>query len=112
MVNTPLPTIPEKTSTVARLDVPYCPGPLVTRLEIGMSAEVTTSGKAWQLTLRSEPGFDASMLHIIAAGREMVILDGPECEDESYWWYIQSEQGYAGWVPEGDFEDYWIDPLP
>jgi len=77
-----------------------------------MNAEVTTTGMAWQLRLRSDASFDASTNHIIAAGRTLVILSGPVCAEGSYWWYVRSEQGYEGWAPEGDYEDYWIDPLP
>ena len=49
---------------------------------------------------------------MIAAGRKMEILKGPVCSEDSYWWYIRSEQGFEGWSREGDDEDYWIDPLP
>lgn len=89
-----------------------CPGTLPTRLFIGAKAEVTTSGMAPQLSLRAEPSISADQIHVIAAGRDMVILDGPICADNSYWWYIRSEQGFEGWSREGDNEDYWIDPLP
>ena len=94
------------------LVIPSCPGTLPTRLHIGQQAEVTTSGKAWQLSLRSEPNLNAAQIHVIAAGRNLVILDGPICADGSYWWDIRSEQGFEGWSREGDSEDYWIDPLP
>lgn len=92
--------------------IPACPGTLPTRLSIGMKAEVTTSGMAPQLSLRAHPSLSAEKVHVIAAGRDMVVLDGPVCADDSYWWYIRSEQGFEGWSREGDHEDYWIDPLP
>lgn len=93
-------------------DIPSCPGTLPSRLYIGAKAEVTTSGMAPQLSLRSQPSMSAEKVHVIAAGRDMVILDGPICAENSYWWYIRSEQGFEGWSREGDNEDYWIDPLP
>ena len=93
-------------------NIPACPGTKPTRLQVGMNAEVTTSGMAPQLSLRAEPGMGAGKVHVIAAGRDLVILRGPVCADESYWWYIRSEQGFEGWAREGDNEDYWIDPLP
>jgi len=49
-----------------------------------MKAEVTTSGMAWQLSLRAYPNMSAEKVHVIAAGRDMVILDGPVCADNSY----------------------------
>lgn len=93
-------------------DIPVCPGTLPSRLSIGAKAEVTTNGMAPQLSLRAQPSMSAEKVHVIASGRDMVILDGPVCAENSYWWYIRSEQGYEGWSREGDNEDYWIDPLP
>lgn len=93
-------------------NIQACPGTLPSRLSVGMNAEVTTSGMAPQLSLRAQPSLSAEKEHVIAAGRDMVILDGPVCADGSYWWYIRSEQGFEGWSREGDHEDYWIDPLP
>lgn len=107
----PLEKLPS-TSTPDPSIIPYCPGTLPTRLQVGMSAEVTRSGMAPQLSLRAQPSLSAEKVHVIAAGRKMSILQGPVCADSSYWWYIQSEQGFEGWVREGDNEDYWIDPLP
>ncbi len=115
MVSPPTETVAPVASPSAPTSVnsiPPCPGPLPSRLQVGMNAKVTETGVAWQLRLRSEPGFNAPTNHIIAAGRTMVILDGPTCAEGSYWWYVRSEQGYEGWAPEGDYEDYWIDPLP
>lgn len=94
------------------VNLPACPGPLPTRLRVGMSAQVTTSGMAPQLALRAQPSLSAEKVHVIAAGRKMVILEGPVCADGSYWWRIRSEQGFEGWSREGDNQDYWIDPLP
>lgn len=89
-----------------------CSATKPTRLRVGMNAEVTTSGAAPQLALRAKASKSAEQVHVIAAGRDMVILDGPTCADNAYWWYIRSEQGFEGWAREGDSEDYWIDPLP
>lgn len=103
---------PENTSPSQESQIPFCSGPLPSRLFVGAKAEVTTSGMAPQLSLRAQPNLSAEKVHVIAAGRDMVILDGPVCADGSYWWYIRSEQGFEGWSREGDSEDYWIDPLP
>lgn len=107
----PLEELP-LTSTPDPSIIPTCLGTLPTRLQIGMSAEVTRSGMAPQLSLRAQPSLSAEKVHVIAAGRKVTILQGPVCADGSYWWYIQSEQGFEGWAREGDNEDYWIDPLP
>ena len=100
------------TSAPDTIQIPACAGTKPTRLHVGMNAEVTTSGMAPQLSIRAQPSMSAEKVHVIAAGRDMVILQGPVCADNSYWWYIRSEQGFEGWAREGDNEDYWIDPLP
>jgi hypothetical protein len=99
-------------STSQANSIPACPGTEPSRLQVGMNAEVTTSGAAPQLSLRAQPSMEARQAHVIAAGRDLVILDGPVCAENSYWWLIRSEQGYEGWSREGDNKDYWIDPLP
>ena len=107
----PMEVLPP-TPTPDPSNIPICQGTKPTRLRVGMSAEVTTSGMAPQLSLRAEPSLSAEKVHVIAAGRDMVILKGPVCAENTYWWYIRSEQGFEGWAREGDNEDYWIDPLP
>lgn len=107
----PLEELP-LTSTLDPSIIPYCSGTLPTRLQVGMNAEVTRSGMAPQLSLRAQPSLSSEKVHVISTGRKMTILQGPVCADSSYWWYIRSEQGFEGWVREGDNEDYWIDPLP
>ncbi len=108
----PLAELPATPSPVVANPAAVCPGSLPTRLMVGLNAKVTTSGLAPQLILRAQPGMLAEQVHVIAAGRGMVILEGPICADQANWWRIRSEQGFEGWVREGDNEDYWIDRLP
>jgi hypothetical protein len=105
---TSLPTVLPTTST---RDIPLCPGTLPSRLRVGIDAQVAETGKAWQLSLRSAPSQNAEQAHVVAAGRKLVVLDGPVCAEGSYWWYVRSEQGFEGWAREGDSADYWITPL-
>lgn len=108
----PVDSLAAAASTSGGSEIPACPGTQPTRLQVGMNAEVTTSGLAPQLSLRAGASMSSDKVHVIAAGRDMVILKGPVCADNSYWWFIRSEQGFEGWAREGDNEDYWIDPLP
>ncbi len=72
----PIDYIPS-TSTPASAKIPACLGTKPTRLHVGMNAEVTASGMAPQLSLRTQPQLNAEQVHVIAAGRDMVILQGP-----------------------------------
>ena len=81
------------------------------RQQFSVQEGETTSGMAPQLYLRAQPSLSAEKVHYIAAGRDIIILDGPVCVDSSYWWRIRSEQSFEGWAREGGSQDYWIDPL-
>jgi hypothetical protein len=42
----------------------------------------------------------------------MAIIDGPECNNNMVWWYIQaSGNSLRGWTSEGDSENYWLVPI-
>jgi hypothetical protein len=101
--NTPQPT---KTPTGE-----VCEDAPPTRLKVGDHARVTfTDGLP--LRIRSEP--DASttsnVVTQVPEGMEMDILAGPECGDNFVWWRVRTASGVTGWVAEGDFEDYYVEP--
>lgn len=45
------------------------------------------------------------------AGDVFTVLDGPVCA-EGFAWYQVEFIGIIGWTPEGDNEDYWLEPMP
>ncbi len=106
----PVPTATSQAAAPAASAV-KCQGSLPSRLTVGQSAQVSTNGLAWQLALRNSPGKTSEKIHVIAAGVKMKLLRGPVCADGFNWWFIHSENNFEGWAPEGDHEDYWIDPL-
>ena len=90
--------------------VPACPGSLPTRVQVGMTIRVTTSGKVPKLGIRPQPTLDSKKMFELKSGEKMSVLEGPECSDNSYFWYISSSKG-KGWVREGNTEFYFVDPL-
>jgi len=87
-----------------------CPSALPTRVRVGMTIRVTTSGKVDKLGIRSQPDLDAQRTFQLLSGEQMTVLDGPVCANESYFWYITSARG-DGWVREANEEFYFVDPL-
>jgi Mg-chelatase subunit ChlD len=91
--------------------IPLCPGSLPTRIQVGMTIQVTTSGNVPKLGIRPKPTLDIQKQFELISGEKMSVLDGPVCANESYFWYINSAKG-KGWVREGNTEFYFVDPLP
>ena len=89
-----------------------CPGALDTRVEVGMTFEVTTSqiNPVPSLGVRPQPTLGAHKTFELVSGERMLVLDGPECSDDSYFWYITSSRG-DGWVREANTEYYYLDPI-
>jgi hypothetical protein len=93
--------------------VRVCPGALPTRVQVGMTLRVTTNqtSPVPKLGIRPQPTLDTNKMFELKSGEQMRVLDGPECANDSYFWYITSAKG-DGWVREGNTEFYFVDPLP
>ena len=89
-----------------------CPGALPTRVQVGITIEVTTNqtNPVPKLGIRPEPTLDAKKQFELLSGARMTVTGGPVCSDTSYFWNIDSDGG-AGWVREGNTEFYFVDPL-
>ncbi len=63
--------------------------------------------------VRAQPNTDARILGLIAPGEEVDILSGPQCSNNWVWWQVYSSaQNLTGWTVEGDYQAYWLIPLP
>lgn len=49
--------------------------------------------------LRSKPGHAAELAHQLLMGSMVSLL-----KKEGHWYYLQTEDGYLGWLPEGSFK--------
>ena len=116
MIPTRVPSLtPTDTPTNTPTDMPtprpnLC-GPLPTRVRVGMTIQVTTSGQVTRLGIRPEPTLDSNKIFELLPGDQMTVLDGPVCSYDSYFWHISSQEG-VGWVREGNGVFYFVDPLP
>jgi serine/threonine protein kinase len=88
-----------------------CMGGLPTRLHIGDQAYVNLY-PATPNRVRDKPDSTyGSIIGRIQPGEQVIILDGPECNDGWVWWKIRSLQtGTEGWTAEGENPSYWLVP--
>ncbi len=86
-----------------------CPEALLPRLRVNQSAIVII---IIGLNMRVEPNFLSELLLTIPLGTEVMIVDGPVCENGLYWWKLRLPDGTEGWSAEADRETYYLEPLP
>jgi len=63
--------------------------------------------------VRTGPGTNFPAKGLARPGSVMKIVDGPLCGSGMTWWKIDLRfSDLAGWVAEGDEQDYWLAPCP
>jgi len=88
-----------------------CPDAPPSRVAEGFLTRVTyTDGSS--LAIRTEAGLSTGeRIDYLPEGTRMTILDGPVCADGFAWWQVETADGLTGWVAEGDWEAYFLEPL-
>jgi hypothetical protein len=100
------PTIPTTEPPTPTTPAPSPCGQLPTRVSPGITIRVLTPS----IGIRPQPDTDAHRMFQLFQGDQMTVLAGPECADDSYFWYITSQQG-DGWVREGNNSVYFVEPV-
>lgn len=86
--------------------VSSCPGAAPSQVRVGQTVRVCT--KSDHLIMRMEPNRGAPEIRRFDPGTEFTVLAGPECSDNSQWFFVKTEKyNKKGWVREGSDE---IDP--
>ncbi|MCJ7569139.1 MAG: SH3 domain-containing protein [Anaerolineales bacterium] len=87
-----------------------CPGAPQQRVMIGEKARVCT--KSDDLIVRKGPGSVGKELTSIKPGTNFMIIDGPSCANNWFWWKVELDSGLEGWVAEGgdNIDPYFICP--
>jgi len=94
---------------------PLAPKP---RVKVGDMARISfTTGKTTRL--RSAPESGDNLVEMLSEGTELQIIGGPVCYPRSgrndayvYWKVFVPLNSIEGWVAEGDFDSYYIEPFP
>ena len=92
-------------------NIAECPGAPPQRVTIGEQARVCTQSE--DLIVREEPGRAGKTLIGIETGTNFMIVDGPSCANNWYWWKVELDSGLEGWVAEGgdNIDPYFICPV-
>jgi hypothetical protein len=85
-----------------------CGDALVSRLNAGQPAQVVVGQGA--NNVRVDPGKDGELLGQIPEGQQFMVIDGPECIENMFWWHVDYN-GLNGWTAEGDNSVYWLEPV-
>jgi uncharacterized protein YgiM (DUF1202 family) len=111
----PRSPVPTETEAIVPSSMPErasCPDAPAVRLivqERGRSTADTTD----PINLRNGPGTSYNVVTRIETGEIFFVLDGPSCGDGYAWFYVRYRRGtreYLGWLAEGNFENYFVEP--
>ena len=82
------------------------------QLHVGDSAYVSYNGV--KISLRSEPvgAIGDTLIRKLNEGEVVHIIGGPVCDQSLVLWKVRTVQNEFGWLPEGDYSDFWILPIP
>ena len=73
---------------------------------------VVTMPAGGQLSIRTLPGTDATLLTRVNPGQEYTVLAGPQSADSYSWYQIRSDDGtLEGWAADSDGTERWLSPL-
>jgi hypothetical protein len=42
---------------------------------------------------------------------DFIVVAGPICADDMYWWQVDNGNGLVGWTAEGSSAEYWLQPV-
>lgn len=87
---------------------PDCPQ---SHLFIGDSAYVTYNSE--KISLRSAPvgRIGDTLIRKLDQGEVVHVIDGPICDLNLVLWKVRTVQNEFGWLPEGDYSEFWILPI-
>ena len=109
----PMPTKTPTVTSTPRLPWVPClsapPSQLQPGQEVYVSFAPELSSRLRDLPSRVKGGIVGSL----EAGDKATIVRGPGCGENMVWWYVRPvETGPEGWTPEGNWDAYWLLPLP
>jgi hypothetical protein len=99
---------PSNTLTPSFTATPVCPAAPPTRLILKQRGRVLPDDPR-PINLRAEPGTGSDLITEITIMEVFYVLEGPVC-DGDYAWYKIQYGGDEGWIAEGDFSSYYVEP--
>lgn len=103
----PVPSAtPRSSNTPPKFSCLGAPHPA--RFDIGDKIYVCT--KKDSLIVRQDAGRKKTELFRLIPGADLIVINGPRCENNIVWWQVETESGRIGWVMDGsdDRDKFWI----
>jgi hypothetical protein len=73
---------------------------------------IISIGVGGQVSIRSTPGTNATLITRADPGAQFTVLAGPQAVEGYNWYQIRSDNGQIeGWAADGDGTTRWISPL-
>ncbi|MBK8031442.1 MAG: SH3 domain-containing protein [Chloroflexi bacterium] len=86
------------------------PCPLAPRSRLHVGAEAVVAPGIDLLNLRALPARTTGVHGRLFAGTRLTVIAGPSCNGSYNWWRIEAPDGTRGWVAEGTWAEYWLNP--
>jgi serine/threonine protein kinase len=81
------------------------------RIHIGDLVFVTYGGGKNAIRRTPDTHPSNNIIGNMYPGDTVDVLDGPVCNYKWVLWYIRSVDGMTGWTPEGDKNNFWLQPI-
>ncbi len=89
----------------------YYPPPQA-RMTVGMHGMVAYTASGDPLRVREQPGLSGDYMTQLYNGARFTVIGGSQQIDNYVWWQIVTDDGkITGWVAEGEYGEYYIQPL-
>lgn len=86
-----------------------CPGAPATRLTLNGRGRIAFSDGT-MTNVRDYAGTDSNKIAAMPEGSTFTVLQGPTCAEGYAWWDLRFDNAVEGWVAEGTFDGYWLEP--
>jgi len=87
-----------------------CGGPPSFLMLIVQFNPFVSTAESSTISMRADPGFSKTILSDLPPRTNVTVLRGPECVDNTPWWYGRTEDGSEGWMPEYQNDIYLLQP--
>ena len=87
----------------------YCPTAPESRLFAGATVRLTADS---QTLVYVDPGFNSRWLTDVEPGAILEVVSNPECTNGRVWWGLRVGDDLIGYMPEGDADTYFLEPVP
>jgi Bacterial SH3 domain len=85
--------------------------PPQTRMAVGAQGMVSYTESGDPVRVRQEPGLSGTYITQLYNGATFTVIGGSQQIDNYIWWQITTPDGVTGWIAEGEYGEYYVQPL-